>query len=170
MTTRSQESLFETENALTSVESLLHELDTVGRPAALARTDGDEIPDDPASAALTVALQKLVEADGFQFDEGMVKQNLEEVLVTLVALQEQGTHGKSLMNDLSTLFDADLSPGTVYPSLHDLSDEEVLRVHEMVRTKEYRVDDEDCAREMVHEAMLQHLALGMFFHETLQRM
>jgi DNA-binding PadR family transcriptional regulator len=74
------------------------------------------------------------------------------------------------MSDLAGLFGADLSPGTVYPALHDLDDDELLRVHEMVRTKEYRIEDAEAAEAMVAEAMYQHLALGLFFYETLQRM
>jgi hypothetical protein len=73
------------------------------------------------------------------------------------------------MTALAHQFDARLSPGTVYPSLHDLADEEVLRVLEMVRSKEYRVDDPDLARELLAGTMCQHLALGFFFREALGR-
>ena len=169
MTTRSQDVPFdpEAESTPTTVESLLHELDSVGQPEArFAPSEAD----DAVAATLAAALRNLVGDDEFAFDEGMLKQNLEPVLVTLVALQERGTHGKALMSDLAGLFGADLSPGTVYPALHDLDDEELLRVHEMVRTREYRVEDSEAAKTMIAEAMYQHLALGLFFYETLQRM
>jgi DNA-binding PadR family transcriptional regulator len=81
----------------------------------------------------------------------------------LVALRDSDTHGKGLMEDLETVFDADLSPGTVYPRLHDL-DDDLLRVQELVRTKEYRIDDDEDARDRIEEAMRQHLALGFFFY------
>jgi DNA-binding PadR family transcriptional regulator len=100
----------------------------------------------------------------------MVKANLETILVTLVALQGQGTHGKALMGDLAELFGAQLSPGTVYPSLHQLDDDDVFEVYEMVRTKEYRVADDDAAYDLVAEAMYQHLAIGFFFQQALRRM
>jgi hypothetical protein len=167
MSTRPQNTRFDidAESVSTNVESLLHELDTVGRPEMTMDEDTDDV-----TAALTAALQTLFGDEEFAFDEAMVKANLESILVTLVALQEQGTHGKALMGDLARLFDAQLSPGTVYPSLHELEDQEVFRMHEMVRTKEYRLDDEDAARELVAEAMYQHLALGLFFQQALRRM
>jgi uncharacterized protein Yka (UPF0111/DUF47 family) len=33
-----------------------------------------------------------------------------------------------------------------------------------VRTKEYRIDDDEDARDRIEEAMRQHLALGFFFY------
>jgi hypothetical protein len=167
MTARSQDARFEfdAESAPTNVESLLHELKTVGRPEMNMDQDADDV-----TAALSAALQTLFGDEEFQFDEEMVKANLESILVTLVALQEQGTHGKALMGDLATLFDAQLSPGTVYPSLHDLEDQDVFRMHEMVRTKEYRIQNDERAREIVAEAMYQHLAMGLFFQQALRRM
>jgi DNA-binding PadR family transcriptional regulator len=102
--------------------------------------------------------------DPFAFDESVVKGNLDEILLMLVALRDSDTHGKGLMEDLETVFDADLSPGTVYPRLHDLDDDDLLRVQELVRTKEYRIDDDEDARDRIEEAMRQHLALGFFFY------
>lgn len=104
----------------------------------------------------------------FEFDEETVKQSLDELLLLLVAVGDGDTHGKGLMEDLSTLFGADLSPGTVYPRLHELEEQELLRMHELVRTKEYRLDDSDVARERIEEAMRQHLAMGSFFRAALE--
>jgi hypothetical protein len=165
MSAPSQDVRFEPETARTSVESLLHELEAVGRP------DTDDMDDDDdVAAALTAALETLFDDEEFTFDESMVKANLEPILVTLVALQGQGTHGKALMGDLAELFGAQLSPGTVYPSLHQLDDDDVFEVYEMVRTKEYRLADDDAAYDLVAEAMYQHLAIGFFFQQALRRM
>jgi hypothetical protein len=169
MTARSQDARIDpdldTETAPTNVESLLHELESIGTPEMSTDENVDDV-----TAALTAALEALGGEEEFAFDEAMVKSNLESILVTLVALQEQGTHGKALMGELARLFDAQLSPGTVYPSLHELEDQEIFRMHEMVRTKEYRLDDAEAARELVAEAMYQHLALGLFFRQALRRM
>jgi DNA-binding PadR family transcriptional regulator len=66
------------------------------------------------------------------------------------------------------VFDTRLSPGTLYPQLHELEDEGLLTVQELVRTKEYRVDDEEALAERVTAAAEQHLALGLFFHAALE--
>jgi hypothetical protein len=124
--------------------------------------DGD-IPEHKSKAVLTSVTNTLFD-DPFAFDESVVKGNLDEILLMLVALRDSDTHGKGLMEDLETVFDADLSPGTVYPRLHDLDDNDLLRVQELVRTKEYRIDDDEDARDRIEEAMRQHLALGFFFY------
>jgi hypothetical protein len=175
MSSRAPDAALDPEAAPTTVESLLHEIDSVGGPSTDQHSETDDSDDsdddrDAVAAAAAVALESLGVDEEFAFDESMVKANLEPILLTLVALQERGTHGKGLMDDLARLFDAQLSPGTVYPSLHDLDEEDVLYVLEMVRTKEYRVDDDDAARARIGEAMRQHLALGVFFERTLRRM
>ncbi|MES3517929.1 MAG: helix-turn-helix transcriptional regulator [Natronomonas sp.] len=106
----------------------------------------------------------------FEFDERLTKNSLDELLVLLVALRGEKTHGKGLMEDLDELFDAQLSPGTVYPRLHELEDEEILEMHELVRTKEYRIGDEFAASSRLEEAMYQHLALGLIFHNALEEL
>jgi len=97
-----------------------------------------------------------------ELDESVVKGNLEAVLLALVATQDRNTHGKGLMETLSTSFGADFSPGTVYPCLHDLEEDGCLETRELVRTKEYAVHDEDLSREQIEVAAQQHLALGAF--------
>jgi PadR family transcriptional regulator, activator of gas vesicle formation len=92
--------------------------------------------------------------------------NLEELLLLLVTLHD-GTHGKELLSDLSRLFETQLSPGTVYPCLHDLEDEDVLSMHAKVRTKEYSVADTEYVRETVEQTMVQHLAFGLLLYEFL---
>ncbi|MEF8791069.1 MAG: helix-turn-helix transcriptional regulator [Haloarculaceae archaeon] len=97
-----------------------------------------------------------------ELDESVVKGNLEAVLLALVATQDRNTHGKGLMETLSTSFGADFSPGTVYPCLHDLEEDDCLETRELVRTKEYAIHDEGGSREHIEAAAQQHLALGAF--------
>jgi DNA-binding PadR family transcriptional regulator len=103
----------------------------------------------------------------FPFEEAIIKENLEAILLGLISVR-RGAHGKRLINDLSDFFDAQLSPGTVYPRLHDLEAAGVLRVHELVRTKEYTIADETRARRRIERAMGQHFALGAVFRSSLE--
>lgn len=105
---------------------------------------------------------------GIEFSEGTVKSSLEEILLSLIALRSSDTHGKQLLDDLGTEFNTMLSPGTVYPKLHALCDEGTLEQHELIKTKEYRIDDEDDARAGLAAAAREHLALGMLFQATLE--
>ncbi|OLZ39724.1 PadR family transcriptional regulator [Natrinema saccharevitans] len=107
--------------------------------------------------------------DEVQFDEAIIKENLDEILLMLIALHEE-THGKELLSDLTHLFGAQLSPGTVYPSLHNLEDEDVLSMHAKVRTKEYSIDDEEYVRATVERTMVQHLAFGLLLYAFLPRL
>ncbi|MEF8808812.1 PadR family transcriptional regulator, partial [Natronomonas sp.] len=93
--------------------------------------------------------------------------SLPELLMLLVGLRDGDTHGKGVMEDLNRFFGAQLSPGTVYPMLHDLEEEGFLEMRELVQTKEYAIDDGEAVRNELHEAMTQHLALGMVFHRAL---
>ena len=107
--------------------------------------------------------------DDVQFDEALIKENLDEILLMLIALHEE-THGKELLSDLTHLFGAQLSPGTVYPSLHNLEEEGVLSMHAKVRTKEYSIADEDVVRATVERTMVQHLAFGLLLYAFLPRL
>ncbi|AEH38147.1 helix-turn-helix transcriptional regulator [Halopiger xanaduensis] len=118
--------------------------------------------------SLLEQVQGALATDDIQFDEALIKENLDEVLLMLIALREE-THGKELLSDLTHLFDATLSPGTVYPALHDLKEEDVLAMHTKVRTKEYSIDDEAYVREAVEQTMRQHLAFGLLLYAFLAR-
>jgi hypothetical protein len=132
-------------------------------------TDGVRlVPEQHSEAVLDDVTSTLFGQSDFQFRESVVKENLDEILLLLVAHRGSETNGKSLMSDLATVFDTRLSPGTLYPQLHDLEDEGLLEVQELVRTKEYRVDDEEALAERVTAAAEQHLALGLFFHAALE--
>ncbi|OVE85012.1 PadR family transcriptional regulator [Natronolimnobius baerhuensis] len=104
-----------------------------------------------------------------QFDEAMVKENLDEILLLLIAFRGEA-HGKELLSDLSQLFDATLSPGTVYPALHALNEDDVLALHTKVRTKEYSINDGAHVRNTVEQTMVQHLAFGLLLYAFLGRL
>lgn len=147
-----------------SIEELYEELTDVESPGS-----GEAAPDRSERLVDSVT-EQLFSERSFQFDESLVKHSLDELLLVLVALREDGTHGKGLMEDLAELFDARLSPGTVYPRLHDLEDDDVLEMHELVRTKEYRIADPDETRARIEAAMSQHLALGFVFYAALEEL
>ncbi|GAB3023209.1 PadR family transcriptional regulator [Natronobiforma cellulositropha] len=107
--------------------------------------------------------------DDIQFDEAIIKENLEEILLMLIALHGE-THGKEILSDLTHLFDAQLSPGTVYPGLHKLEEEDVLSMHAKVRTKEYSIADTAFVRATIEQTMLQHLAFGLLLYAFLPRL
>lgn len=130
----------------------------------------DEAADQQSEAILAAVTDALFGDSPFAFDEETVKANLDEILLMLVALRDSRTHGKGLMEDLEDVFGADLSPGTVYPRLHELEEDDVLEVHELVRTKEYRIDDAERCRETVETAMREHLAIGFFFRAALDEL
>lgn len=127
----------------------------------------DDAPNQRTEQLVSSAASTFAPERGFRFDRGLVVENLEEILILLIALREQETNGKQLIEDLSTLFDAGVSPGTVYPRLHDLEDDGILQVHELIRTKEYQVGDTERARARIEDAMYQHLVLGSVFAAAL---
>lgn len=147
-----------------SVERLYNEI--AGEPSG----DGTPDPGEHSEELLEAVLGSLFPDEEFAFDEETVKSDLDELLITLVAMRDSETHGKGLIEDISTLFDATLSPGTVYPRLHDLEESDVLEMQELVRTKEYRIGDQEASRNQVADAMRQHLALGFFLYSALDEL
>jgi hypothetical protein len=156
----------ESENSLT-VTQLYREL---VQSRSTEPTGPGPCPHHRTEQLLMDVVDQLFTEDHFRFDEEFVKGNLDEILVLLVALRDGETHGKGLMEDLAFLFDSRLSPGTVYPRLHNLESDGVLEMQELVRTKEYHVDDGNEARRMVERAMQQHLVLGFLFYSALNEL
>ncbi|WP_439028349.1 PadR family transcriptional regulator [Haloarchaeobius sp. DT45] len=115
------------------------------------------------------SVEEALPTDHADFEETIIKENLDEILLMLISLRGE-THGKELISDLTRLFDAQLSPGTVYPSLHQLEEEDTLRMHKKVRTKEYSIQDEHQVRVTVERTMLQHLAFGYLLYSFLPRL
>lgn len=148
-----------------TIEQLFNELQSNG--AAADEKAVRLTPEQQSEVILDNIVTALFDEPGFRFDESTAKENLDEILLLLVAHRSSDTHGKSLMGDLATIFDTRLSPGTVYPQLHELEDAGFLHVQELVRTKEYQVDDEQALVERVTAAMEQHLVLGLFYQAAL---
>ena len=136
------------------------------------RADGTaDAEDDPAAETATLVAEtasELYDEDVLDTDDGLVKGSLSELVMLLVGLRESGAHGKGIMEDVNRFFGTRLSPGTVYPTLHDLDEEGVLEMRELVQTKEYFVGDEAAARKRLEAAMRQHLALGFVFERALE--
>ncbi len=79
---------------------------------------------------------------------------LEEVLLSLIEIKE-GSSGKELMSFLNDLFLLDLSSSTVYPRLHNLEEQGILKVHEHIRTKEYLIEDDRKTDEMIKDKIIE---------------
>jgi DNA-binding PadR family transcriptional regulator len=131
--------------------------------------DGGTASDEATLSAIASTADRSVFPDGFSFREERVKASLDELLVMLAGVRSSETHGKQLIDDLDEQFDTPLSPGTVYPRLHDLCDDGVLERRELVRTKEYEVTDSVEARATIAESARQHLALGLAFKAALDQ-
>jgi hypothetical protein len=129
---------------------------------------GGGCDDTPAEVMSSVA-GNLFDDDVADIDvaEEVLTQSLDEILVALIALRDDGTHGSGLMEDVTQLFDVEPSPGTVYPRLHDLESDGTLARHELVQTKQYSVSDDDAAESLLEDAAYQHLAVGLFLHAAL---
>ena len=145
-----------------TLRSLVGELNGVGE------SDTRTEPTERTEAVVEETADALFDGRRLAVDEGLVKQSLPELLAALVELRTSETHGKGVIDDLEEFFGVDLSPGTVYPVLHDLEEEGLLSVHELVQTKEYSVEDPEATAEMLRRAMEQHLALGLIFRQGLE--
>ena len=146
-----------------SAEQLRKELGAVETSAGEA-TSADT---DPSEAIVADVREQLSGGQSFRFNENLVKESLDDLLLVLIALKEGGAHGKGLMSDLADHFDANLSPGTVYPRLHDLEEEGLLEVHELVKTKKYSIADAERARQRIERTLQHHIAIGSVFHASL---
>jgi hypothetical protein len=144
--------------------AVTHDIEDGNRAHENDRLTGDA--NNPEAAVRQIS-QTLFPGRDFRFDETVVKNNLDDILLCLITLREDETHGKRLMDDLVWLFDARLSPGTVYPELHELEAADVLDAHEKVRTKEYNIADNTEARDRLSAAVRQHLGLAFVLSTAL---
>jgi hypothetical protein len=137
-------------------------------PQLLQRVRDNRRDGTPAEVLSSVA-DALLADDVSDIDvaEEVVTQSLDEILVALIALRDDGTHGTGLMEDMAELFDVQPSPGTVYPRLHDLESDGTLTRHDLVQTKQYSISDDDAAESTLERAMYQHLAVGLFLNAAL---
>ena len=146
-----------------SAEQLRKELGAVETPAdEAASADADSSEEIVADVR-----EQLSGEQTFRFDEDLIKESLDDLLLVLIALKDGGAHGKGLMGDLANHFDAHLSPGTIYPRLHDLKQEGLLEVHELVKTKRYSIADTERARRRIEQTLQHHIAIGSVFQASL---
>lgn len=117
---------------------------------------------------LVTTVEVALPVEGLHLDEELVKNNLEELLLVLIGLHG-GTHGKQLMSDISRLTDVQLSPGTLYPVLHDLESRDLLSMHKRVRTKAYTVNDRDGVIGQLERSMIEHLSFGILQYAFLAK-
>jgi DNA-binding PadR family transcriptional regulator len=101
-------------------------------------------------------------------DDQQIKDSLEELLIAFVVVSETDTHGKKLMNDLSNAFGTNISPGTLYPELHGLNEDDVFEQYELVRRKVYEVGDERAARDRLVESVQAHFLIAQVLYAALQ--
>ncbi|WP_302082405.1 PadR family transcriptional regulator [Salinibaculum rarum] len=134
----------------------------------IERVRGDRRDGTPTEVLSSVTAD-LLDDDVADIDvaEEVLTQSLDEILVALIAMRDDGTHGSALMDDMAHLFDVQPSPGTVYPRLHDLESAGTLTRHDLVQTKQYSISDDDAAESQLERAAYQHLALGLFLHAAL---
>lgn len=158
----------QTATAGATVDQLYEELRSLGEEPS--EMNVRMTPEQRSEVILDHVQRTLFDGAEFAFDESTVKSNLEEIVLVLVAHRSSNTNGKNLMGDLTAIFGTRLSPGTVYPQLHELEDDGTLRVQELVRTKEYEVEDERALADRVSAAMEQHLALGLFLRTALKEL
>lgn len=112
----------------------------------------------------------VADGGGVAVDNSLVTESLDEILLAMIASLSNETHGTGLMNELERRFDVQLSPGTVYPRLHDLDEDDTLAVHELVQTKQYSINDRSEAKSRIERAVQQHLAMSMFLQTALDAM
>jgi len=134
-------------------------------PSAHDTASRDAIPE----SLLDSVIDDVADGD-LAVDDGLVTQTLDEILLAVIALSDEETHGTGLMEALSRLFDAQLSPGTVYPRLHDLEADGTLTVHELVQTKQYSIDDTETAASQIERAAYRHFVMGTFLQASLDAM
>jgi DNA-binding PadR family transcriptional regulator len=146
-----------------------NDTDAVDLSRLRAELDGGNSTDEATLSAIASTAARSLFPEEFTFHEERVKGSLEDLLVMLAGVRSSDTHGKQLIEDLDEQFDTTLSPGTVYPRLHELCDDGVLDRRELVRTKEYTISDPAQARATIAASARQHLALGLAFKAALKR-
>ncbi len=133
----------------TQFEEAIHELKQLEE--AFKHGDLENIEHDIFSS-----IEELFTKEGIK--ESVKDWCLEEILLLLI-MNRDGASGKDLMSDLNNIFGIELSSSTVYPRLHDLEEEGVLSINEHIRTKEYLINDEESAREMVSTKLKQFFGI-----------
>lgn len=100
--------------------------------------------------------------DGYlhTISEKTVITELDDILLLLIAVRGEAC-GKELLHDIRRLFGADLSPGTVYPHLTDLADEDLLAMTEQKTRKVYWISDIEDTFDRVESTVNRTLTLSL---------
>jgi DNA-binding PadR family transcriptional regulator len=138
----------------------------VQRPTASLRATEESI--DRELDELVETVEAMLPVEDLYVEESIIKEELPEMLLVLISIHGEA-HGKELISDLARLSGEQLSPGTVYPVLHDLEEEGLLSLHKKVRTKEYSIADEQAAQAAIERSMLRHMGFGVFINSYLAR-
>jgi len=104
----------------------------------------------------------------FTFEDDYIKSSLDELILSLIALQPGSRNGSQLRTTLTNHFDTAISPGTLYPQLNELNDEGLLIKQDGIRTKEYDINDVEAVRARLNKRRQQHLALALLFNQGLE--
>jgi len=129
---------------------------------ALSERGGQTWSDRSPAEVLSAVADDVHDGAERSLPAGLVTQHLDEILVALIALRNDETHGSGLMEELAACFDVEPSPGTVYPRLHDLDADGTLSRHDLVQTKQYAIADDERAETLLERAMHRHFVLGLF--------
>ncbi len=121
--------------------------DLYGVEEAIDLEDTDDIQKD-----ISASVEEMFTKEGIK---KMIKDwVLEEVLLLLIQ-RKDGSSGKELMSDLDDFFGLELSSSIVYPKLHDLEENGILWVKEHVRTKEYKIENQEKADELIEKKLVE---------------
>lgn len=126
--------------------------------------------DSRAMDLLNAVNETVFEDNPVDFNRSVVRNELDTILLVLIALGDTETHGRGLIQTIDDLMGMEFSPGSVYPELHTFEEEGTVRKQELVRSKEYQVADDTAVRDRIEEARNQHLVLGAFFARVLDEL
>lgn len=103
---------------------------------------------------------------GVSLNRSVANEYLDELILALL-LRHEEANGMDIIREFAHLFGVQFSPGTVYPHLHALAEEDVLECRECIRTKEYRIADREEAEAYLESAVSQLSCLETFLETTL---
>jgi DNA-binding transcriptional ArsR family regulator len=143
------------ESVIDSDATSVHEDQPYGEGAAQRSTD-TPLTDD----AVDIRDEWLDSDQLHTINDEIVTEHVDPILILLVAARG-GACGKELLQDIRRLFGTDLSPGTVYPHLADLADNDVLEMQRLSKRKMYYLSDSKTALARVDHAVDQLLLFSL---------
>ncbi len=103
-----------------------------------------------------------------QLDRSFASEHLDELILAIL-LSHGEANGMEIIRECTRRFGVQFSPGTVYPHLHSLEEDGTLAQRETVQTKEYRIADEQAAKDSLTATTTQLTWLSEFFGTTLRQ-